>query len=201
MMLEKFENSLSPELKYLLENKAPLLARDQNRNTIYPRDMVVCFWQEDIPVINKIVDIFSIEREGIYDALLGVGATSSKQRVSKKGGIDASTSFILQAADKVVTAMGHPFIDVEHVIYSFLIYSGRSQPTQQIKSIFKKCGMSEKDFRRMIIEDSEESNGLMDEIYKKPYKQKNKKNKPESSATKPERLENLRINLIKQGYI
>ena len=202
MMLEKFDNSLSPELKDLILNKAPLLAREQGRNTIYPRDIVVAFWQEDIPVINKIVEAFTISKDCIYDELLGVNAISNKQRVSKKGGVDPSAAYILKSADKLVSEMEHPLINVEHVIYAFLAYNGKSKPTKSIQYIFQKYGMSELEFRRVIIEDKKDSYNLLQEMFRGSVAKKGQTVKdPQNSKDFPEKIEKLRVSLIKQGFI
>ena len=211
MMLEKFQNSLSPELKDIIVNKSPLLARERGRNTVYPRDLVVSFFQEDIPVINKIVEVFSISKDCLYDELLGISAVSNKQRISKKGGIDPSMAYILQHADKLVSEMEHPLINVEHVVYCFLSYNGKSKPIKTIQYILQKYGMSEVEFRKTIIEDKQDSYDLLHAMFNSERTNNFRKNKEngqnqrteqgQKTESFPNKIEKLRVSLIEQGLI
>ena len=207
MMIEKFNNDLSQELRGIIEDSAPILAKEKGRNTVYPRDIVVAFFLEEVPIIHKILEKFRINKDSILDELLGIGVVSKNQKISKKGGLDNSAAFILQGADRIVTNLEHSFINVEHVMYSFLEYNGKSQPTKQIKQIFQKFGMSENEFRRSIINDSEEVQGLMEEIFKKTrMPSPSRISKPPGKninqrADTSNKMEQLRVSLIRSGYI
>lgn len=203
MMIGKFKNDLSPELKGILEDVVPVLAREKGRNTVYPRDIIVAFFQGDIPVIDKILETFKINKDSIYDELLGVDVVSKNRQISRKGGFDNSSAFVLQGADKLVTHLEHPFINVEHVILSFLEYNGKSHPTKQIKFILQKFGMSEIKFKRSIIQDKEGDYNLMEELFKRdrPKTRSNMPNPKKNDASYDEKIEKLRLNLIRMGHI
>jgi ATP-dependent Clp protease ATP-binding subunit ClpC len=210
-MIEKFKNSISPELSAILKSVSPMLAKEQGRKTVFPRDVIVSFFQEDIPVIKKTIEKYHIDRDSILDELLGLQVASNKQRMSKKGGIDNSVIFILQGADRIVSQLEHPCINIEHVVYSFLIYQGKSKPTNQIKSVLNKFGIYESSFKKIIIDDKKDSYDILDNIFKnfveeetgikKTSNIRKTKYKGISVEEFDEKISVLCNNLIKSGFI
>lgn len=190
-MLEKFNNELSPELKCLVDEKALDIASSSGRECICPKDLILCFLNEDIPVVNKIIEKLNINKDEMLKNVLSIPVAS--KILSKTRGLDVNSTFILQSADRLVSYYEHPFIGVEHVFLAFVQYGGRNKSIKEIKDILNKHGITGPKIKKEIINEKKDSYNLLKEIFKEGNGGK--------TTPSPDSISKMMTGLINCGYI
>ena len=190
-----FNNNVSKELFDLIEEKSEKEIIEENRKKIYPKDLVLAMLKNKNKNIEWMLELFKTEKNNICEDLVAIKIEDG--RSDNRRGIDRSLAYLLQSADKISHKYKSSEVDIEHVIYAILTYTGTNKNIISVKDTLCKYGIISEEYKKNIIIDNRENTRNLKEIIKSEISKINE----EAILKRKINYDKAKISLIKNGYI
>ena len=148
-MPESFRNPLSERMTTIIEQGCATFAKQQNRNTIYLKDLLLSIFEDPTGIAYKVLEVAGVDIDELKKDIssIKVEKDSSKNKVS----MHPHAKYILERADSWASKLNHNVIGTEHVILGVLSYTGKMPEIRQYVDIFHKYDIKSKQFQEAII--------------------------------------------------
>jgi len=148
-MNQNFRNPLSERMSNIVDKKCPQIIKKQNRNLIFPKDLLCAILDQPDSPTCKVLEIAGIN---IPEMKMDIQKIKINQDVSfsKPPHLHPFSIFILSKADKIASEMKSESVGTEHVILSILAYMGKERSITIYKEIFSKYGLGYSNFKNAV---------------------------------------------------
>jgi len=147
-LTEKFSKKMSKNLNNIVYERSLIVAKHLGSAIIYPRDFMFCIILEGGSIVDEMLQKSRVNKDSLCAALQGIQVevkiTTKEERVNKIG---KSTNFILTKANRLVEDLKDEEIEIMHVIWSFLLYTGTNKYLVPVRNVLISEGLTEKKFK------------------------------------------------------
>jgi len=212
--MEKFTKKISTALSNIIYEKSILVAEHLGGSIIYPRDLMLCIIFEGGGITNDLLQKSGVDKDKICSVLQKIQVeVKSVTQAEKTNKIGKATNWILVKSNKLVEDLEDEEIEIMHVIWCFLSYTGKNEFIVPVKNALFSEGLTEKKFkiyfsRQRKKEDilkkylrSEEEVSHINSEEKESENPTPNKNKGDPLKGDKNKYTAMKRNLIKDGYI